>query len=590
MNHLNEEASNKVYRILLLTHITADNLGDQAIEICSNALVRTALGNLGIGSTEYELISIDASSVNKRYLAVQEEFQERITEELIQRTDLVIFGGAPMFNYKYEGFAERTAKTLDMIHKYSKPVIFSAIGVEDYETDNLKCVRLKEALSNGCIKMITTRDNLGALQKFTSGTQIPTAQVSDPAVFSSEVFLNFKVMSIPKRKKIGIFVIREGAFKDNKIPFSREQSIQLWQDIAIELKKRGYDYEFLTSGHFYDEAFLNRLTLEYGIPGEKCVLNLNTPEDLIKKLSSYAGVVTCRLHPSIISFSLQIPSVGLVWNNKVKSFYESIGYPKRIITVDNMRADFITDRLEEAMNEGVQRDTDFLMSNYRYLFEGIKNTFCPSNNSAAYSYQELVKHLPLYSGSDLKSKMDCKLSRIYVGLNSISDSKSNYIRQVKELQKKLEELQETHRKALLLQSLKYKIFYNIGKICNTVDDHLNTNYSEEVGKILVRKKSIELLPAQNIIVNNGTYTFLDNIFRFEGLQFKGWRLRVMIDGNHFLMLENGTYIERNNYDLKKCGPLKIFKPHETLPVIQLDRVNVIVFEAVWDKMEFDSYK
>lgn len=585
MDDLNEGTGDKIYRILLLTHVSADNLGDQTIEICSNALVQAAMNNLGIGSTQYEIISRDASSVNKRYLAMQEECQEKVTEELIQGVDLVIFGGAPMFNYKYEGFAERTARTLDIIRKYSKPVIFSAIGVEDYEADNLKCLRLKEALRKSCVKMITTRDNIEALQKFTEGTHIPTAQVADPAVFSSEVFVNYHDMSKIQKKKIGLFVIREGAFKDNRIPFGREQSIQLWRELADVFEKRGYDYEFLTSGHFYDETFLHRLTLEYGLKREKCVLYMNTPEDLIEKLSSYAGVVTCRLHPSIIAYSLKVPSVGLVWNNKVKGFYESIGYPERIISVENMEADFIADRLEEAINDGVQRDPDFLMSNYRYLFDAIKNTFCPSENMVPYSYPELISHLPQYTGSDLESKMANKFSRIYVGFNSNSDTKSRYIKQAKELKKKLEVLQDKYNELLVDKKLQFKIFYNIGKVCNTVEDHLNANYNEKIGKVLVRTKSIELLPAQNIIENNGTYKCMDNIFSFKGLRFKGWRLRAMINDKQFLMLEDGTYVERKDYDLKKCGPFRLFKPHEGIPIIQLDKVNVIVFEAVWEKGE-----
>ena len=78
---------------------------------------------------------------------------------------------------------------------------------------------------------------------------------------------------------------------------------------------------------------------------------------------------------------------------------------------------------------------------------------------------------------------------------------------------------------------------------------------------------------------------MDNIFSFKGLRFKGWRLRAMINDKQFLMLEDGTYVERKDYDLKKCGPFRLFKPHEGIPIIQLDKVNVIVFEAVWEKGE-----
>ncbi len=415
----NQNSVEKIYKILLLTHITADNLGDQTIEICSNALVRAVMKNLEIKEENYQLISQDAGFVNNRYLSMQSENQPENAEKLIQDADLIIFGGAPMFNYMYEGFAERTAKTLDIIKKYSKPVIFSAIGVENYEEENLKCKRLKKALKDSDVKMITTRDNFEALQKFTEGTEITVSKVSDPAVFSSMVFSKetFAEKKDLTKKKIGLFVIRGGAFKDNRISFGQNEAIKLWKGLELELEQKGYEYEFLTSGSHPDESFLDRLIVEYGLNGNKCITNLNTPEELIRKISSYDGIIACRLHPSIISYSLKVPTVGLVWNDKVSSFYENIGYPNRVITVKDMTVETIIDRLEFAMKEGVEHKTDFLMSSYNYLFQGVKSVLCPNKNRNPFSYTELVDNLPLYFGSDINDKINWKLARIYRTFN-----------------------------------------------------------------------------------------------------------------------------------------------------------------------------
>ena len=149
---------------------------------------------------------------------------------------------------------------MDIINFYKKPVIFSAIGVESFDEDNYACKHLKNALNSKYVKMITTRDNIDALNCFVDGTDINVAKVSDPAVFCSNVLNDVVTQkrNKSKKKKIGVFVIRGNAFKDNRISFDKNQAIEMWLELAEKLEKKGYDYEFLTSGSHNDEVFLGR--------------------------------------------------------------------------------------------------------------------------------------------------------------------------------------------------------------------------------------------------------------------------------------------------------------------------------------------
>lgn len=419
MDNHNYKKSSTYIKILLLTHGTVDNLGDQTIEICAEAMIRAVMKNLRISSDKYEVIRRDADFINERSLSTQTQNQSETAEYLIKKSDVIIFGGAPMFNYLYEGFAERTARTMDIIKKYSKPVIFSAIGVENYEQNNPICIQLRNSLNNSCVRMITTRDNFEALQKFTEDTNIPIAKVSDSAVHISTIFKDY--ISKPQgssKKKIGLFVIRGNAFKDNKIEFDQEQAIKLWLNIAVELEARGYDYEFLTSGSYTDELLLERLIVEHGVNEQKCITNLNTPEDLVRKISSYDGMISCRLHPSIISYSLKVPTVALMWNNKVGSFYKNIGYSERVIQATDVKCKDIIERLEAAMREGVLHREEFLLSSYNSLFCCMKDIFAPDDVAEVFSYKELTLHLPLFKGSDLKEKLDWKFARTYKAFNN----------------------------------------------------------------------------------------------------------------------------------------------------------------------------
>lgn len=453
---MNDMDKNRIYRILLLTNRDSDNVGDQVIEACDISLLSTVMKNLNISEERYEIKSHAAGIISKKYLETREPEFLKFAESLIAETDLIVFGGAPLFNYRYQVFYERTAITLELAQKYNKPVIFSAIGVEGYDEDNEKCQRLKKTLNFECVKQITTRDDFDSLKQFIENKSITIDKVSDPAVFASNVFENY-VSQNKEKNKIGIFILRANGFRDNKVDFSRNDAALLWKDLISKLDSCGYDYELITSGHFGDEAFLDYLIKRCGVNEKKCVFNINSPEKLIEKISSYDAVVSTRLHPSIISFSLEVPSIGIVWNPKVNQFYESIGYEDRIIETENISSEIIVESIEKALNEGVYKDTSFLYSIYYTLFNGIKAALIGSDdNIEPYKYDKLVEEIVLYSGTstqEQQEKLKRKFRRTYGKYNDLFDKNVKQRDKITELKSEI--------KALKKENEKYRIFFRL---------------------------------------------------------------------------------------------------------------------------------
>lgn len=422
------ELKNK-YVILLLTNRDSDNIGDQVIENSDIGLLHALMRNLGFSKSEYQISSRSASIITKKYMKTRDPLLLQNAKDAISQADLIVFGGAPVFNYLYQTFYERTALTLEIAQQFNKPVIFSAIGIEAYNEENKRCQRLKIALNMGCVKQITTRDGIDKLEKYKVNDSFEIGLVSDPAVFSATVFDNFIgqeaiLKSNGKKnakKKIGIFVIRANGFIDNHVDFTKEQSAKLWTNVIDILKTRGYDYELITSGNFGDEAFLDYLIRFYNVPIEKCVFNMNLPENLFVKMSEYDGVISCRLHPGIISFSMNIPSVNLIWNTKVSSFYKRIGYPERAIERCDFVAEKIVNKLEKAMKEGIVKDPEYLMSVYRALFTGVKKIILgPNCNIQPYDYKTLLENIQKFEGTSLKEqneKLMRKFRRTYETCN-----------------------------------------------------------------------------------------------------------------------------------------------------------------------------
>ena len=119
--------------VLLLTNRDSDNCGDQLMEACDISLMHTVMKNLGYAREDYELRSRAAAFVSRKCVETHDPELIAKAEEVIRDADVVVFGGAPMFNYTYQIFYERTSMIVDLAQKWNIPVIFSAVA------ENQKC-------------------------------------------------------------------------------------------------------------------------------------------------------------------------------------------------------------------------------------------------------------------------------------------------------------------------------------------------------------------------------------------------------------------------------------------------------------------
>ena len=470
---MEEKQEQKKFTILLLTNRDSDNLGDQVIEACDISLLKTVLYNLMESdyleknktfktflkkhlkflhkdadprrflNKDFKIISRAASIISNKLIDTNDPELLAVAEKKIAEADLVVFGGAPMFNYLYQRFYIRTIMITELAKKHNIPVIFSAVGVERYDEDSNKCQQLKKALNDSTIKMITTRDGYDHLLNYREGDSFMIDKVADPAVFTREVFKGFTAKK--KSNKVGIFVLRGNGFIDNGFDFDRDAAAKLWIKIGELLEKRGYKYEYITSGHFGDEAFLDYMIREYNVDPSRCVFNMNKPESLIKKVSSYQGTISTRLHPSIISYSLGVPSVGVIWNHKVDMFYESVGYGDRTVDISDITPEKVVDKVISSIEEGSERDVDFAMSVYNSLVKSIGEVI-GKEDVEAFDFDKLCEAITRfkYKGTNdkqLQTKLQTKFRRVYNNYNANLKKKELLTEKNKKLTETIKELE-----------------------------------------------------------------------------------------------------------------------------------------------------
>lgn len=593
------------WRVLLITNRDSDNLGDQVIEACAISLIETAFKNLGV--TKNLLIdSQPLGIVTNKYCETDNEQRLAEVYKNIEACDLALFGGAPVFNYAYQWFFKKTATILRIAKELDKPVLFSAIGIDAYGEQNNRCQLLKSALHNGSVVQVTTRDGIEHLHNYaqssTGKIAFPIALVSDPAVFTKTVFQphiqidgtqgNDSQSQSNQLPKIGLFVIRAAAFSDNKLSFPRELIGPMWRDLCRELEALNYDYELLTSGHFADEAFLGELIDTEMVPADKCVINLNTPEELLKRIASYSGVISCRLHPGIISFAYDVPSVNLVWNSKVTDFYRHIGYPQRAISVadllhqnDDNNANnkvataqsegqstssprntqqvdvkMLVDSLERAIDQGIDKDATYIESVYAYLLDGL--AACLGIEFGAYQAftgKQLLEALSTYPGTT------AELERVRVA-NKFTRCYRKYIST------------QTRLRNLRKEKLDWEIRYHSGGVPDQVQP---ASFDSSAGQVCnLESGNVEYIfpvPASR------QAKFSSCGFTRSGKTFIGWKARLSIRENWFWCLRDGGLIPRTSGSIEQAA---LFEPGEQIPVLPLSRIDVMVVEAIWQSDSF----
>lgn len=385
------------------------------------SLLRVVARNLKIDDGVFEVSSRAAGIISKRYLKTGDESLLKGARKAISRADVLVFGGAPLFNYKYQSFYRRTIRTLELANEYGVPVLFSSIGVEPYSDSDPRARALKSALNLPVVRQITTRDDIASVERYVAGSTISTELVCDPAVFADRVFDQITLKPSAKTSKtgepvVGLVVTRAGIFADNDIEFSEQDQRQFWLDIIALLDERGIGYRLFTTGHFTDEIFLDSLVRQHRLPTKNVTFTVNSPDELIALLRTCKAVIAFRLHASITSFALGIPSVGLSWNFKVPEFYKGIGYPERAVDPENWSASYVVSAVEAALEGGVEKDSDYLFSVYRTLFSGFKDIFANDSEIQPYTLAEVYEQLPRYSATsetEYRTKIERKFRRSY---------------------------------------------------------------------------------------------------------------------------------------------------------------------------------
>lgn len=270
----------------------------------------------------------------------------------LRDADAAVVVGGGLVKYKYQHFHEQLSALIKAAEDIGTDVYFNAVGVEGYDERDERCLLLKEHLNKQCVRRITVRDDIETLRnKYISPfSNITSKYVADPAVWSAEIY---GIESDKESRKIGIGIARGKLFEDNDEKLSENEITSIYVETVKVLISRGEQVTLFTNGLGKDneELFIVRNVLkkdgvdvDYLIP--------DSARQLIEIISGFRAIIATRLHSCIVAYSLGIPAVGMVWNDKLKLWGKNIGQQDSFVERRNLNSVILTERLYDAIKGG----------------------------------------------------------------------------------------------------------------------------------------------------------------------------------------------------------------------------------------------
>ena len=90
------------------------------------------------------------------------------------------------------------------------------------------------------------------------------------------------------------------------------------------VEERGWDWVLFSNGMAADQKFGTMLLRALGCSDRTKILpTANNSVDFLEQIRSFKLVFGARLHACITSYALDVPVVGLIWSEKLRTVYSN---------------------------------------------------------------------------------------------------------------------------------------------------------------------------------------------------------------------------------------------------------------------------
>jgi len=255
-----------------------------------------------------------------------------------KKYDIAIFAGGHLI---MPYFTFQICDYIKYLSENKTKIIINACGVGKFKSKILK-QKIKVALKNPNIIAISSRDDIEKLKKeyISEERSSIIKKTYDPAIYTDETY---RISRKENSQVIGLGIMK-------LLNVSDEEVIKFWKGVIKQLETQGQKWQFFCNGALEDYRLACRCLKD--IKNNKYDKKVyiasrpNRPEELVKIISKYKSLISFRLHSHIVAYSLEIPTVAIVWDDKVKTFFEDLRLKDRCFDIDEKPEKIVEKLLE----------------------------------------------------------------------------------------------------------------------------------------------------------------------------------------------------------------------------------------------------
>ena len=332
----------KIYPVDVCPRYPSDYKGLEYIKYRISRKMKT----MGEKKFQYEDNSEYRYKYEYRYWSLR---LNRYYKKILKNMDAIIFAGGGFLKFRTQGLNYYVEMIIKIAQEFNIPVMMNGVGIEGYDEEDIRCQNLKNIVNNSCVKIITTRDDVNTLEnKYIYNENIVTDGVGDPALWTPECY---GIEKDKERKIVSINAIRASVYKDYGNETEPDEIKEFYLGLIKELEKRNIKYRIFSNGMKGDQKFARFLINSLELSDEKIIMAPETSMELLEIIKSSSCIFGARLHACITAYSLDVPVVGLIWNEKTRIFARLIGKPNNYFEESEMNPVIAVDAIEKAIDE-----------------------------------------------------------------------------------------------------------------------------------------------------------------------------------------------------------------------------------------------
>jgi polysaccharide pyruvyl transferase WcaK-like protein len=362
-------------RIVICAEVWSENLGDRVIAECMQGVVQevapqsqvslldlsarrqpASAGRADIPARDsqwrrfYRIVA--ANRPIRRVLTLASWWTRRgpiaarQARQAMASADLLIVGGGQLLADNELAFPLRLAQLTKIAAQARVPIVVLCCGVGQ-RWSRIGSRLMTRALARA--QLVCVRDVESKRRLETLGLARGRIDVApDPAILAARYF------QLPARRSespIGLGVMAPQVVARHAATQGRDAAslLQFWTGLARALLERGSSVEIFTNGAAEDAEFAARVAhaVHESLGRSVAIRTPVSAPEFVTLIAGYSGLVAYRLHACIVGVACGVPTLGLIWDDKVRAFFEEVGLPQNALPPSQQSWEIVAQRAQQ---------------------------------------------------------------------------------------------------------------------------------------------------------------------------------------------------------------------------------------------------